>query len=70
MGLMRMSALATSVIVATSLTVSAQQKAWTPLRTAWGDPDLQGTWTNETITPFERPPALKDKPFLSPAEAA
>ena len=24
-------------------------------RTAWGDPDLRGTWTNTTTTPFERP---------------
>ena len=30
---------------------------WTPQRTPWGDPDLQGTYTNkyETSTPFERP---------------
>ena len=59
-------------IAGASLTVSAQQKAkpWTQVRTAWGDPDLQGTWTNETITPFERPTALASKPFLTPAEAA
>jgi hypothetical protein len=24
-------------------------------RTPWGDPDLQGIWTNQTKTPFERP---------------
>jgi hypothetical protein len=24
------------------------------LRTAWGDPDLQGIWTNSTSTPFEK----------------
>lgn len=31
--------------------------AWTPPRTAWGDPDLQGNFTNlyEVGTPFERP---------------
>ena len=60
------------VIVAASLTTSAQQKgtSWTPPHTAWGDPDLQGTWTNETITPFERPAALANKPFLTAAEAA
>ncbi|HLG56443.1 MAG TPA: hypothetical protein VI485_13990 [Vicinamibacterales bacterium] len=31
--------------------------AWTPPRTPWGDPDLQGAYTNkyETSTPFERP---------------
>ena len=60
------------VIVGASLTMSAQQKGkpWTIPHPAWGDPDLQGTWTNETITPFERPVALADKPFLTPAEAA
>jgi hypothetical protein len=40
------------------------------LRTPDGQPDLQGTWTNATITPFERPVALKDKAFLTEAEAA
>ena len=59
-------------IAGASLTAAAQQKAkpWTQVRTAWGDPDLQGTWTNETITPFERPTTQANKPFLTPAEAA
>ena len=43
--------------------------AWKAPRTAWGDPDLEGTWTNETITPFERPAALANKPFYTAAEA-
>ena len=33
-------------------------------------PDLQGVWTNATITPFERPDELAGKPVLTPAEAA
>lgn len=33
-------------------------------------PDLQGLWTNGTLTPLTRPPEFKDKPFLTPAEAA
>jgi hypothetical protein len=37
-------------------------------RTAWGDPDLQGVWTNATDTPLERPEGLADKPFLSHEE--
>ena len=41
-----------------------------PLRTAWGDPDLQGTFTNKTITPFERPTELAGKEFLTVEEAA
>jgi hypothetical protein len=40
------------------------------LRTPWGDPDLQGTWTNTTTTPLERPAALAGKPTLTAQERA
>ena len=43
---------------------------WTVGRTSWGDPDLQGMWTNETITPFERPAQYRGRAFLTAAEAA
>src|SRR5437867_8305431 len=43
---------------------------WSPPRTPDGQPDLQGIWTNATITPFERPAGLRDKVFLTEAEAA
>lgn len=38
-------------------------KKWTPRRTPWGDPDLQGIYTNkdENNTPFERPSELAGK---------
>ena len=39
-------------------------------RTPDGHPDLQGVWTNSTLTPLERPPQFADKPVLSAAEAA
>ncbi len=39
-------------------------------RTPWGDPDLQGRWSNATITPLERPAELGSKEFFTPAEAA
>ena len=39
-------------------------------RTPWGDPDLQGIYTNKTITPLERPEALADKEFLTDEEVA
>jgi len=39
-------------------------------RTPWGDPDLQGTYTNKTITPLERPESLGDKEFLTAEEVA
>jgi hypothetical protein len=44
--------------------------AWQDARTADGQPDLQGHWTNDTYTPFERPPELGDKEFYTPEEAA
>jgi hypothetical protein len=37
--------------------------------TAAGQPDLQGHWTNDTYTPFERPAELGDKAFYTPEEA-
>ena len=43
---------------------------WVQPKTPWGDPDLQGIWTNTTTTPFERPDDLKDKVLLSEAERA
>ena len=39
-------------------------------RTPWGDPDLQGTWTNTTTTPLQRPADLADREFLTAEEHA
>ena len=44
-------------------------KSWTPPRTPDGQPDLQGIWTNATLTPLERPAELAEKEFLTPQEA-
>src|SRR5688500_20172483 len=38
-------------------------------RTPWGDPDLQGLWSNQTSTPLERPDALRGRDTLTPEEA-
>ena len=45
-------------------------KTWQPPRTPDGKPDLQGVWINPTITPFERPLELANKPVLTKGEAA
>ena len=53
-----------------SLAAAEAGADWTLPRTEWGAPDLQGVWTNTTLTPFERPPALGDKEFLTEEEVA
>jgi hypothetical protein len=49
--------------------VLSAQKDWTAPRTPDGKPDLQGIWTNVTITPLERPRDLGDKAFFTQQEA-
>ncbi len=39
-------------------------------RTAWGTPDLQGTWTNGSLTSLERDDMFKGKATMTAAEAA
>ena len=39
-------------------------------RTPWGDPDLQGTWTNATSTPMERPAVHEGRTELTDEERA
>jgi len=45
-------------------------KNWNPPRTPDGQPDLEGVWTNPTLTPLERPAEFAGKQFLSEQEAA
>jgi hypothetical protein len=45
-------------------------KASTIPRTADGKPDLQGIWSNATLTPFERAKELAGREYFTQAEAA
>ena len=49
----------------------AARKKWTPSKTSWGDPDIQGQWNSQTSTPLERPltGARAGKEVLSDEEA-
>jgi len=58
------------ILVISASMAFAQSKPWTAPRTVDGQPDLQGVWTNATITPFERPANLAGKAFLTEKEAA
>jgi hypothetical protein len=37
-------------------------------KTPWGDPDLQGTWSNATTTPLQRPEKYGTREFLTDEE--
>ena len=57
--------IALSLLSATTLA----QNGGTP-RKSWGDPDLEGIWTNATLTTFQRSPELGTKEFFTPEESA
>src|SRR5258705_8782007 len=57
-------------LVAGEAATKAAAKSWTAPHTADGKPDLQGLWTNATITPFERPKDLAGKEIFTEEEAA
>ena len=45
-------------------------KKFSPPHTPWGEPDLQGTYSNRTITPFERPANVNGREFFTKEEVA
>ena len=51
-------------------TQAGESSGWTSPRTAWGDPDLQGRWTNTTTTPLQRPDDLEGRELLTEEERA
>jgi hypothetical protein len=50
------------------LSLPARAADWEAPRLPWGDPDLQGVWTNATITTLERPDGM-DELVLSEEQA-
>ncbi|HTC36176.1 MAG TPA: hypothetical protein VK724_22540 [Bryobacteraceae bacterium] len=69
----RYAALVSAVIFFATSSPAAEPtaaKSWLAPRTPDGQPDLQGVWTNSTLTPLERPAEFAGKPVLSEQEAA
>ena len=72
-------ALALAIVPAAGQTTKETPKAktaavvkgtWNPPRTPDGQPDLQGVWTNNTVTPLQRPKEFAGKEFYTQAELA
>src|SRR5258708_2181480 len=61
-------ATAVGAVMAASITgTSAQAPA---LKTSWGEPDLQGIWTDEFDTPLQRPAKYANQEFFTEAQRA
>ena len=58
-----------ALVVVTAAVSLWAAKTWTAPRTPDGQPDLQGIWSNATITPLERPKELAGKQFFTGQEA-
>ena len=73
---MRRGILTYAVVMLCALTDALGQSAspaalnWKAPRTPDGQPDLQGIWTNASLTPLQRPAELSDKQFFTQEEAA
>lgn len=49
-------------------TTSSGSSPRSSLKTPWGAPDLQGTWSNTTVVPFQRPQEYGNREFMTDEE--
>jgi hypothetical protein len=47
---------------------SPAKSAVAAAKTSWGAPDFQGTWSNTTVVPFERPKQFGNREFMTDEE--
>src|SRR4030095_11552451 len=55
-------------VISLSLTGTSAQAPAPGMQTPWGEPDLQGIWTDETDTPLQRSPKFGNQEFFTEAE--
>ena len=60
--------LATPIALQAAPTKSAPEGAWRAPKTAFGQPDISGNWTNASLTPETRPPAFGARSAYTPEE--
>jgi hypothetical protein len=61
--------IAAAIFPALAAPASAQTPAPSAaLKTAWGEPDLQGIWTEEFDTPLQRPARYASQEFFTDAQ--
>jgi hypothetical protein len=58
------------LVLAIVTCLPGQTKSWTPPKTPWGDPDLQGLWPGNMGVPLQRPENLGTRTTLTDAEFA
>lgn len=63
-------AAAVSAIILVSITGMSAQAPVPIVKTPWGEPDLQGIWTDETDTPLQRSPKFATQEFFTEAQRA
>src|SRR5262245_718390 len=66
-------AAAASAVMSAAVTQASAQTpavASTPLKTPWGDPDLQGIWTDEFDTPLQRSAKYANQEFFTEQQRA
>src|SRR4030081_1456773 len=57
-------------VVALASVACQGPKAAPSLKTSWGEPDLQGIWTDDYQTPLQRPTKFANKEFFTDEERA
>jgi hypothetical protein len=65
---MATAALSTAISLLAAPTSAQAPKSSSTLKTPWGEPDLQGIWTEEFDTPVQRPPSYANQEFFTEAQ--
>ena len=63
------SACGAAIVLSLCMSMAAADTGYKAPRTSWGTPDLQGTWTNASLTSLERDDMFKGKATMTQAEA-